>query len=282
MRFNPIISLMIILLPMLVRSHFAPQKSLEPFLIGGIEVVEASLFTATIIINENRCTGSKVGEHLFLTAAHCLVDRENGGVSPRFLPGETITLKTHYLKEWIVLTMKQVFIHPSYQEKLVERIQAGHSTHEIAYEAFDIAFFTVYETTQSIGAAQLDFNDVLVGEELTLGGYGCEDASYQKPKREKYKIHHTVVVSDQNKSDIEKFNFFTPGKRYHIREASICPGDSGGPVYRYDEDFLSPLLVVGVNSQYLFRGPQKKISYLNLHTRISYVKNWIQAILQRL
>jgi S1-C subfamily serine protease len=54
--------------------------------------------------------------------------------------------------------------------------------------------------------------------------------------------------------------------------ASICPGDSGGPVYKESNQS-----VIGINSQYIF-SDKSGVSYLNTHTRLSEVSDWIHSI----
>ena len=58
----------------------------------------------------------------------------------------------------------------------------------------------------------------------------------------------------------------TPGMTQDSNEASLCPGDSGGPLWRGMTGSVNR--VVGVNAYYNF-SDNSNISYQNSHTRIT-------------
>lgn len=97
----------------------------------------------------------------------------------------------------------------------------------------------------------------------------------------RYKTGQTSVISQEfqlKKSDLmskaREFNFFTKGQKFDPSAPSLCPGDSGGPVYNLDGE------IVGVNAQYTFKPKDPSgVSYTNLHTKISAVADWLQNII---
>jgi hypothetical protein len=77
--------------------------------------------------------------------------------------------------------------------------------------------------------------------------------------------------------------FFTPGKNLVATAASLCPGDSGGPVYRTNRTAET---IVGVNAYYSFKPPSEDgpgVSVTNWHTRLDSgarngVATWLHGL----
>ncbi|HXH30782.1 MAG TPA: trypsin-like serine protease [Bacteriovoracaceae bacterium] len=78
--------------------------------------------------------------------------------------------------------------------------------------------------------------------------------------------------------EIYKNNILTPGKSKDKNAASLCIGDSGGPV-------LFKGNLVGINTNYTFNDFNKEgyslsgISFYNMHSRVSRVRTWLSKIM---
>jgi hypothetical protein len=129
----------------------------------------------------------------------------------------------------------------------------------------------------------VDLNLLPTGSSVAIMGYGCDSGvgnASVAPSHLKYSRTQVIAPADAiNGStaysvdfDANRVNeryFFTPGQANNFASASICPGDSGGPVYRLD-GAGKPAAVVGVNAYYDFpKGDTKGISYSNWHTRFN-------------
>ena len=132
--------------------------------------------------------------------------------------------------------------------------------------------------------AKVDLAAVEPGDKVVIMGYGCE-AGLNGPKdysKQRLKLKRTVALGLDSQSHegswvgkdlagerakrLEKGYLFTPGQRGKTEEASLCPGDSGGPVYRDDG---AENRIVGVNAYYSFRPDDGyDVSMTNWHTRL--------------
>jgi secreted trypsin-like serine protease len=250
-------------------------------LIGG-DATDAQKIRS-IIKFKGGCTGVKVAEKYFLLAAHCLVDSRTAKLKRKlYLKKKKSKLQDSTLKLQLV-TIKKAYPHRSYVKVLKKRIKRKQEASGVALEAFDIGLIKIKEETPNISIAKLSSLSVFEGERVIIGGVGCEENTNLPgigPSERRYKIHHTDIVdlpegtSDIYRRDIskvEKYNFLTKGVMFEGDQASLCRGDSGGPVYRE-----STMEVVGINSQYIFTD-RSGVSYLNTHTRVSDVFEWIES-----
>lgn len=254
-------------------------ESAHAWLIGG-KAPQKKEFRSTVFINQ-ACTGSKIGPKLFLTAAHCVIDNQTGNLLRKYEPNEYVQLKTHYnfLSHGNVIA--RTYMHPGYQKRVKHQIANNLATSSQGLVSFDIALIVVKEETPGIPSANVDFEEVRSGEEVVIGGYGCTDSSIKSREYNGFKVQETKVVGaeviskDALNRDITKahdFNFYTEGKKSNSQSASICPGDSGGPVYNQRS-----MAVIGVNSQYIFID-RSGVSFVNTHTRVSEVKEWMTSV----
>ena len=154
-------------------------------------------------------------------------------------------------------------------------------------DAYDVAFIVVAENITDIAEAEIDLNKVQVADPLIVGGYGCEDRlGGATPNPRRYKVGETYAVdidklkgargnySDINvQRNIYTHNILTAAQKINSSVPSICPGDSGGPVYRANDH----LAIVGVNSYYSFND-ESGISATNWHTRLANLKIWVLQI----
>ena len=237
-------------------------------------------FLATVYIN-SKCTGSKISEFKFLIAAHCVLNKQTARHKSNLLEGLSINLvnSTATLKR----TIKNVSVHPSYIRELKRRILNEESRKAISFKAFDIAIIEIREKSASIPIAQINYDTVEIGEEVILTGFGCEDSlNSTKKYPESLLLAKSIVVSTEDHdfyykrdlSDLVNFNLATAGFSYHSSFASICPGDSGGPLYKKSDNSI-----IGINAQYLFKD-KMGISFLNIHTSIHKSSEWIREQLE--
>jgi hypothetical protein len=140
----------------------------------------------------------------------------------------------------------------------------------------------------SIPTATVGLDTIAVGSAVTIMGYGCETGVDGAPNlpdifRSRLKFHTTTTlgieslvhegsyVDDAESSyatNLEASYLFTPGRAMDPGEASLCPGDSGGPVYLDDG---TQSVIVGINAYYSFLPRDEdpdRISMTNWHTRL--------------
>ncbi|MCA9581071.1 MAG: trypsin-like serine protease [Myxococcales bacterium] len=248
-------------------------------LIGGQEApVEAVQATLNV---EGECTAARVGPRHILIAAHC-VQAEDGtkllpAVAPIYLPGAKIRVTAANSLgrvRWSHLTVARTHVHPAWFDQC--SLSGCGFDHALRGEAPpDLAIIeTVEEPPGAI--AKIDFEPVRPGEKLIINGYGCEATALRPDPAEGLKYARTKVIAGTVGLDAQYSYFETPG-RAGDGAASLCPGDSGGPVYREG----NPLRIVGVNSYYTF-DDDSGVSETNLHARLSggnhRVSSWIEHV----
>lgn len=252
-------------------------------LTGGKVAVQGD-FAPTMNVNMGygACTGSKVGPKHVLLAAHCIKPEVlvagasitvNDGVSPS--ADRNVSLK-----------VERVAIHPLWSQ--FGDAQNAESPPDVA-----VIIVEANSAFARIPAAEVDLTPVKVGEEMTITGYGCEKglhSMYDFTARLKTAATKSVgvgvvkssnnVVSVQNL--LPRSYFFTPGKALSNGNASICPGDSGGPVYRGKDPRAAKQKVIGVNAYYGFNDGGN-VSTTNWHTRLDVesrvdIGTWISLL----
>lgn len=270
----------------------ASLASQSEALIGG-RLASAAEFRSTVGLG-GICTAAKVAPRLFLTAAHCLdVARPgrlepvpdpfppNDGVADEYLPGEPLLIQWGLSvndAEEAVLTIARTTIHPSWWECPL-------CAEPTRNAAADIAVVEVVEETPDIPEALVDLGRIGVGEAVVKVGWGCEVTTNLPPgtqaKLDRFKLDETTTIvateiqrhegriSDELRERIDASYVITAGRDQNPSDASLCLGDSGGPLYLVGDG--TPR-VVGVNSDYTFRLDQPEpggISWTDWHTRTS-------------
>ena len=142
---------------------------------------------------------------------------------------------------------------------------------------------------------------------LTFLGYGCQEGArilrnnnIEKYLQEGFSIStsfdniYLLKYKDDFKKDgqngglsqndylsrLKNFHFhniISKGHGFDNRYSSLCPGDSGGPVFRESNHNE----IVGINAYYSFkRDDRLGISYTNMHARLSPISDWIEFVFQ--
>jgi hypothetical protein len=122
-----------------------------------------------------------------------------------------------------------------------------------------------------------------------MTGYGCENGLNQSSGPARFKLERVTALSStallhpgswvstaQQAADVAASYVITPGLAQSSSAASLCFGDSGGPLYR---DTTAEQLVVGVNAYYTF-ADGNGISTTNWHTRLDPARYGVLAWLQ--
>ncbi len=257
-------------------------------LIGG-RPAAADEFRSAVGIADD-CTAAKVGSRLFLTAAHCVdVPRPfgpdpvpedfppNDGVADEFLPGEPLLVFWGLDaddEEQGEFTIVQTSIHPSWWACPLCRQPTVNG-------AADIAVIEIAEQTPDIPEARVELGSVEVDTAVVEVGWGCEQSTNQPgPGLGRYKTADGEVIdpseaqrftpiTDPQLVAIDASYLITAGRDQDADAASLCLGDSGGPLYLPDS---GDPRIVGVNSDFTFRPDQPEpggVSWTDWHTRTS-------------
>lgn len=224
------------------------------------------------------CTGVKVAPRLLMTAGHCVYKQSTK--SYLLKPGEKLAVTNRVTVDRAsgigeVVTVKRVLAHPSW-------VQYGANGAWASPVPADVGLLEVESGLGSIPTAELSVAKVPVGASVHLQGYGCEQGLSGQPvgdlARLKYKLTTTTDTATAFKGTFAYTNqapqttlagsyFFTRGQGATSTAASLCPGDSGGPVYR---SISGKRYVVGVNAYYSFTEANQSISANNWFTRVDY------------
>lgn len=249
-----------------------------PMMSGGTPAVPGQ-FPATVYIPD--CTASKVGATLFLTAAHCVVDRHAMTIAPAFTAGAELAIYTGVNlgqeRTGHPLTVRRTAIHPSYAAKLCASAGEGVDKQDFN-KVFDLALIEVFEPTEAIAVASLDHGVLQAGNAIVVGGYGLkvdptpiddgsggiivagEDDPAFGPTHRLDAAATTIDATDgtvhlvQNGYTLDGIGHVLSGGLFADKALKLLPGDSGGAVYLDDRPPEVELAehrfttVVGVNS----------------------------------
>jgi hypothetical protein len=213
--------------------------SLSDELVGGHVASEAE-YPATVSLGG--CTGVKVGPRHFLSAAHCFGNPSMATLS--------VTADNN-AQNFQTLTVASVNVHPEYTN--CSACSGDGSMSDFGYRP-DVALIIVHELTPSIPTAVIDSTPVAIGASVTLTGYGCENGVGQPSGPARFKVGDTHSIDPLLLSDASSipagFNT-TYGPGVDPSAPGLCPGDSGGPLYRTGTN-----QVIGINALVSFSGEQ--------------------------
>lgn len=248
-------------------------------LIGGDQAA-AGQFDATlyVVAGGAGCTSARVGPRHILTAAHCVMNVASGAM--RIQAGSPLSATNSKVlagASWSTRTVAGVFVHPQWAAACGDGCPNNQSL--IAPYPPDVA---VIETTTDLPSAwqtaKVYWGPLPLSKLVTVVGYGCETSvnAPDSPKRLKYE---ETAANTLSPAALEDAYIATTGQKKNSSEASLCFGDSGGPLYwgrRND-------WIIGVNAYYTF-SDGSGIAYQNLHTRLGTqndhdVTDWLLDLL---
>lgn len=206
-------------------------------LVGG-HVASEGEYPATVYLGG--CTGVKVGPRHFLSAAHCF---GNPAMSTLSVTADNNAQNVQ------TLTVTSVNAHPEFTN--CTACAGDESYSDFGFKP-DVALIIVQELTPSIPIAELDPTTVAIGASVTLTGYGCENGVGQPSGPARLKVGDTQSIDPLNLSDatsILSSYTTTYGPGVDTSAPGLCPGDSGGPLFRTGTN-----KVVGINALVSFNG----------------------------
>jgi hypothetical protein len=267
-------------------------------LVGGKQAA-ASQFPATVRI-AGGCTAARVGPRHLLIAAHCVQDHASNQLRWDYQPGSVIEYtnapKTDPATAYGQGTIAKTSVHPAWTQHWT-----NWTVNVLGEEVPpDVAVIELTQDLIGVQEASVDMRPVRLGETLTIMGYGCEAGVYghkdYTANKLKFQTTYALPASatlhegshlwgaeDPRFERLDASYVITPGGGRSVAEASLCPGDSGGPVYR---DEGTEKTIVGVNAYYSFRptsdDPAGK-SVTNWHTRLDddsrfEVGRWLKGL----
>lgn len=277
------------------------DNTTDDHLVGG-RPAGAGEFPSTLLIATN-CTAAKIGPRQILTAGHCVM-YPGLPSHPFFEPGATMRLTAEHSVNnasdadpaFFSVTVEQTYLSPSWVSEQGSGLNLGPNP------SADVAIVVLTKESEpalaKIRTAAVDTKPVLSGDKVVVMGYGCETGIYAgfDYSQARLKVQSTVAMDPAGAlapgrtpapnapaAHTADNYFFTPGAALggDSGAASLCPGDSGGPVYRDDG---TQRVIVGVNSYYNF-DPNDRVgvSLTNWHTRLDNdaaegVGAWVQSL----
>jgi hypothetical protein len=246
-------------------------------LIGGHQP-GAGEYGPTLLLRYS-CTAAKVGPRHILTAAHCVTG------ATLVSPGQALQITTaratgtfaapDAATPWRNVTVDHVEVQPAWVAHCA--MASCYSVTDTARaDMGDAAVIITREDLTDIAEAAVDLAPVANGDRVVMAGYGCEQEVGQYGGYDDRRLK--VVETDALPFDaaIHPGSFIYPEDRASGLVASLtadyvitpgpasapdagdavgglCPGDSGGPLYRLG---TSSPAIVGVNANYTFSSGQ--------------------------
>lgn len=227
------------------------------------------------------CTITKVGPKHFISAAHCIgKNLPSLSLSFKNYSGRVAVTSFHVHPSWIKDCSQ---FHCTGEEVGSSRMTPGRS---------DVVFINVKEETPAIPILPIHFDDLDYGTEVTMVGAGCT-RSVEPGGPGKMRYASTPLITPDHLTherslykDIAEItgqsNWITAGYGENRMNASLCPGDSGGPLLT---EVNGEWRIVGIAADYTFDGPYQDgaPTITNLHTRLddkSYnsIGKWIREV----
>ncbi|MFZ5889607.1 MAG: trypsin-like serine protease [Myxococcota bacterium] len=203
-------------------------------LVNGHVATESEYPSTVALIHDNVfCTAVKVGERHFLTAAHCMSN-------PQSITQISVTPDNNLLN-FVNLSVVSVNNHPQWEN--CTSCAGDGSMSDFGLRP-DVSLIIVNETTPQIAAAVIDSTAVAVGSSVTLTGYGCEHVEPAPPNRFKVGDSSTISPLDLDPAPTIPLGYSTTyGPAVVSGSPALCPGDSGGPLFRTGTN-----KVIGINA----------------------------------
>lgn len=297
----------------------AETAAVDGALIGG-ERADVGEFPSTVVVAYEYpfpdgttmrfplCTAAKVGPRHLLIAAHCMLAADEFsntiGLSWVVQPGARILITNRpevdfATTELTPVTVAEAHVFPEFLAACEQDPMTCNRVGGVSDGMPDVGVIVVEEELAGIPTARVDLRPVLVGEPLAIQGYGCRDSIHTQETYAQIELKHArtfampadgaayrdvfrSLTPAQYREQIAPSIVMTPGPVVAEDQGGLCPGDSGGPLYRRQgrND-----VVVGVNASYGFIIDETgqdivPVPLTNWHTRLDAlsryrVSNWL-------
>jgi hypothetical protein len=234
---------------------FAPVSNLNQDLfqpkVGNGSVANTHQWPATVVTMAGglgKCTATFIGPEVLLTAAHCV------GEGAKAIVSEWETSGTcHRQGDWSMENMS-----PDWalcRMKSVDR--------------------------PGLFFERLDLNGevVKIGTKLTLAGYGCVDLDTQEQENPPVLRIGPVIVEKLPNLDASWGNWIVTVPATHGGGSFVCPGDSGGAVYRQSANGARSIVAIVSAVRADKDMPDYKTSYLSatsVPALRTFVNDWLK------
>lgn len=268
-------------------------KSDNGALIGG-QVATPAQFPSNLYLKTG-CTAAKVAPKKILTAAHCVFDPAMASV--RFPAGSKLSVSRDPVNGFADHVVKEVHVHPSWVSAC-EATYCAASAVTALMDAADIAVVEFEDEIEYVPSAEIDTTPLEPKTKVVILGFGCTTGVLVRDDRANPTLayatgeiappslldHPGSPIKTEAQHDVAAGNYaLTYGPASYRQQAGICPGDSGGPLYRDDNGSLT---IVGVNSNYTFFPDQQDklgLPVSNWHTRLDgqsrqHIAQWLESV----
>jgi secreted trypsin-like serine protease len=273
-------------------SSEADAEQSDDALIGG-RAASATQFPATVYL-KGECTATKVAPKRLLTAAHCVLDPAT--VAIRYPVGTRISVAHDPSKGYAEVEVAAVHVHPAWL-KACEDAYCAASAVTARLDAADVAVIDLASDLADVPVASIDTTPLAAGDRVTVLGFGCTVGVLVPDARTavslKYAetrvvpadraVHAGSAVLSSDVPQVAGIYTLTSGPGAAKARAGLCPGDSGGPLYKKRD---GKLVVVGVSSNYTL-GPEANdqvgLPITNWHTKLDEtsrhgVASWLRGL----
>jgi hypothetical protein len=181
-----------------------------------------NLPAAVGLVSTEVCSGVVVAKNKILTAAHC-------NLSGAFVPGNPIKLYRPDGETFIESTITGFHFHPTWKYQDVNKTDL-HGTYA------DLAILEVSDTGD-FQSAKISMKPVKSGEQILVGGFGCNGSG----------LFSYMSVAFKSVAAVNKSWFVLKIKDWDgINNSLFCPGDSGGAAFRVGSASRA-FEVIGIN-----------------------------------